>query len=476
MAKFRQLCGRVFRVVVIWGMVTMMASASTMLNVQVAQAIPKPEVDSSRLPGDETGPAEATEKARVCASNFRIPSVPVVDEPAAQRLLMLDKVHQYATGVGQRVAVIDTGVSSNPRFRKLTAGGDFVSDGDGLSDCDGQGTLVAGIIAGTSASTDRFVGVAPAASIIAIRQTSMSFERKNRNIPLPAGVVVTEPNGYGDSRTLATAIVRAVKLGATVVTISSPGCAATANIKDQALGAAVKYAYNRNVVVVAAAGNVSNDSACKAQNPAESYSGQADDWDNVTTISTPNWFEKYVLTVAAVNSINGETVPFSLNGPWVDVAAPGTDIVSLTGVGSARGLASGELTRDGVGPINGTAYAAAYVAGLVALLKERFPKISVDEVVQRIRRSAHASGADFSNTVGYGVVDMVAALTNPLGDAKPNPRESKVLSSPVAAASEDRSAYRVAWIGVGVCLLLMFIVWAITSPMRRTKKLTDFEY
>ena len=73
-------------------------------------------------------------------------------DPAAaspnQTMLNLDGAWQYSRGDGQLVAVIDTGVRPGPRLPNVDPGGDFVESTDGLSDCDGHGTLVAGLIAG----------------------------------------------------------------------------------------------------------------------------------------------------------------------------------------------------------------------------------------------------------------------------------------------------------------------------------------
>ncbi len=59
---------------------------------------------------------------------------------------------QFGRGAGQKVAVIDTGVTPHPRFQHLIAGGDYVMGGDGLSDCDAHGTLVASMIGAAPAN------------------------------------------------------------------------------------------------------------------------------------------------------------------------------------------------------------------------------------------------------------------------------------------------------------------------------------
>ncbi|MGV0360255.1 S8 family serine peptidase [Corynebacterium mastitidis] len=72
------------------------------------------------------------------------------------------------SGRGVTVAVIDTGVTPHPQLAEVIPGSDFVSPEDPapLLDCDGHGTVVAGLIA------SRDAGVAPGAAILSIRQTT----------------------------------------------------------------------------------------------------------------------------------------------------------------------------------------------------------------------------------------------------------------------------------------------------------------
>ena len=91
---------------------------------------------------------------------------------------------EHSRGDGQTVAVIDTGVQPGPRLPDVQPGGDFVESTDGLTDCDGHGTLVAGLIAGKPGA-DGFSGVAPNARILSIRQNSAAFSRGTRGRTRP---------------------------------------------------------------------------------------------------------------------------------------------------------------------------------------------------------------------------------------------------------------------------------------------------
>ena len=149
--------------------------------------------------------------------------------------------------------MIDTGVNASPRV-PAEPGGDFIdAAGDGLSDCDSHGTITASIIAGRGAPTDAFIGVAPDARLISLRQTSEAFE------PVDVQVDPNDPNttpAAASIRSLARAIVHAANLDAGVINISEAACFKVARPVDQAsLGAALNYAVNFKgaVVVVAAA-------------------------------------------------------------------------------------------------------------------------------------------------------------------------------------------------------------------------------
>ena len=67
--------------------------------------------------------------------------------------------------------------------------------------------------------------------------------------------------------------------------------------------------------------------------------------------------------------------------------------------------------QDGPIPIAGTSFAAAYVSGLAALLKQRFPDLTPAQIINRITATARHPGGGVDNYVGAGVIDPVAALT-----------------------------------------------------------------
>ena len=117
-----------------------------------------------------------------CASSLLMPGSDVSTAPAGQRMLDLPTAWQFSRGEGQTVAVIDTGVRPGPRLGTVDPGGDYIGTTDGLTDCDGHGTLVAGIVAGQPGD-DGFAGVAPAARLLALRTASAISPRLRRGRP-----------------------------------------------------------------------------------------------------------------------------------------------------------------------------------------------------------------------------------------------------------------------------------------------------
>ena len=440
---------------------------STMLRVIVAAALavglpglaPLPAASAERPPAidDSLLPPPAPPKPHTPTRKQSDCTTAIFDgqlNPTATQLTPFDlpALWTLTTGDGQKVAAIDTGVSTHPRLPRLIPGGDYVSTGDGREDCDAHGTLVAGIIAATPES-DGFAGIAPGVSVITIRQSSVKY-----------GPVGGRSFGVGDVDTLAMAVRTAADLGATVINISSVACTAGAALRDRALGAAVAYAVDaKDAVVVVAAGNVGPGGNCPQQNPAPDPARRPEpDWETADVAVSPGWYDDYVLTVGSV-STDGSPSTFSLAGPWVDVAAPGEAVVSLnpdhTGVANAY--------RSGTGSaIAGTSYAAPVVSGLAALVRARFPDLSARQVMQRIEATAHRPPDGWDPYVGNGVVDPLAALTDGRPSAPPSWAQRPVAPS-APPPPRETSGRSTAFTGVAGCAALLAAALALISPANR---------
>ncbi|HEY8301582.1 MAG TPA: type VII secretion-associated serine protease mycosin [Jatrophihabitans sp.] len=364
------------------------------------------------------------------------------------------------SGAGQTVAVIDTGVNREAAFGdRLQPGADLVvAGGDGRDDCDGHGTVVAGLIAASPDAQTGFAGVAPGARLIAIRQSSLDYGLKNAK--QNAG-----QNVAGTTSSLADAIRYAVGRGARIINISEASCRngnAPADAGTLAVESAVRYAVLRDTVIVAAAGNVDSASDCKTQNvPGE----------NPATIPVPAGLPG-VLTVGAVDSV-GQPAAFSLAGPWVGVAAPGVDIISTNPLPDSTGQINRFVTTSGVSPVQGTSLAAPYVTGLVALVRARFPALRPPQVIARIERTAEhpSAGGGRDDYVGYGMIDPQAALTAVLpGEAQPSPAprhgpQTLPAAQPHTDPEHDQRLFALlGTLGLFVAILIGVI---ITSTSRR---------
>ncbi|WP_408631812.1 type VII secretion-associated serine protease mycosin [Micromonospora palythoicola] len=329
--------------------------------------------------------------------------------------LEVPEVHHLSQGEGVIVAVPDTGVHPHPDLaRNLLTGKNLLpgSRGDGRKDPNGHGTAMAGIIGAHAQGRGRGVlGIAPRAQVLPI--------------------ISSTHDNVGDTERLALAIEYAIGEGADVISISGGGGTNPRLIR------ALQSAQLSDVVVVAAAGNISTDS----------------------TVIYPAALD----TVIAVSGIDrsGEFWVGSAYGPQVDVSAPAVDIYS-TGpdMGYRRST--------------GTSGATAIVAGAVALIRAKYPYLPADEVAHRLTATAIDKGPPGrDDQYGYGVIDLVAALT---ADVPPRgfgsvPADAPDTAGPSTAAAgppadDGRAATVRGLVTLGV-LVAAGGVWALVARHRR---------
>jgi membrane-anchored mycosin MYCP len=362
-----------------------------------------PPIDPNFLPADgPPGPASPIKQTYACTEVGVLPDTNFRAQPQYMDMLNLPAAWQFGRGGGVKVAVIDTGVSPHSRFPHLVGGGDYLSaGGDGLSDCDGHGTIVASMIGAAPSPSDAFSGVAPDVDLISIRQFSEAFTQ-------PGGGDPKNQAALDSINALARAIVHAANMGAAVINVSGIVCTrAHATLDQNDLGAAVRYAaVDKNAVIVAAAG----DTRKRDCTPNPITANEPRDWNRVDTVVTPDWFDEYVLTVGATDSTGEPLSDLSIAGPWVSVAAPGTNVVGL----SPR---DDSLINAILGPDNSllvpvsTSFSAAIVSGVAALVRAKYPQLSAHQIINRMVRTARTPDGGATDQTGYGVIDPVAALT-----------------------------------------------------------------
>ena len=295
-----------------------------------------PPVDMSLVAPDSTPtPPDKYVRKYACLADDASGAV-LTSVPPAQSMLDIAGAQRISTGKGVTVAVIDTGVNKQSFLAgRLTGGGDYVdpsTTNNGTVDCDGHGTITAGIVAADTRGTGfGFTGVAPDADILAIRQSSTAY--------LTSGAT---PTGAGNTASLAQAIRHAVDAGAQVITTSVDECVPVTDPSqpiqlspaDRELQATVHYAVQHDVVVVNSAGNI-NSGKCQ-KTPQNSDPNP----NLVNQIQVPAVFAGDVLSVASVAPATGTVSSFSVWGPWVSVAAPGEGIVSIDPAAGRSGLAN----------------------------------------------------------------------------------------------------------------------------------------
>jgi membrane-anchored mycosin MYCP len=316
------------------------------------------------------------------------------------------------------------------------------------------------------------MGVAPDATIIAIRQSSRAFEpKKSLNSGARAGTI----------ESLAAAIVHAANLGAKVINISVTSCVAAESVGQQgALAAAIWYAATqKDAVIVTAAGNVTDSGdiggeKCR-QNPLFDpldTSGDVRDWHQAETVSLPSWFSDYVLSVGAVDA-NGVVINKSLAGPWVGVAAPGVGVTGLSPQGGKPVNATPPINGQPAERLWGTSFSAAYVSGVAALVRAKYPQLSAHQIIERIIRTAHNPPAGVDNAVGYGVVDPVAALTHHIDVSAdrtaPVPQE-RLLVPPPPPQPADTRARNIALSTFAVVVAAVVLAWGWRGARNRAMR------
>lgn len=249
------------------------------------------------------------------------------------------------------VAVIDTGVDLDHEDlqNQLVPGVNVIEEGAAPMDDVGHGTHVAGII---SAIVNNNEGVA-----------GMSWF--NKVMP----VKVLDHTGAGSTYAVAIGIIWAVDNGAQVINMSLGNYAEAEFLHD-----AIRYAYDHDVVLVAATGN-----------------------DNTENPGYPAAYPE-VIAVSATNS-SGNKAGFSNYGHYVDLVAPGEHIAST-------------YLNNQYAALSGTSMASPHVAALAAMIRSANPLLTNIEIMETLIQTCTDLGPRGKDKYfGYGQIDVAQALS-----------------------------------------------------------------
>ncbi|AXG79020.1 1,4-dihydropyridine esterase [Streptomyces paludis] len=274
------------------------------------------------------------------------------------------------TGVGVKVAVLDTGVDqTHPDLAGVSiARKDFSGSGNTV-DHHGHGTHVASTIAGSGAKSGwKYFGVAPGAKIIDAK--------------------VLNDNGEGSESGIIAGMQWAVDQGAKIANMSlgredSPDT-------DPLEAAVKKLSAENDILFVIAAGN---------------------EGPRAKTVGSPG-SSTSALTVGAVDS-NDRIADFSSVGPTSngslkpDITAPGVGIVAAK---AAKGVI-GDPAADGYVALSGTSMATPHVAGAAALLAQQHPDWSGQRIKKALVSSARPGAGQSVFQQGAGRADLTKAIT-----------------------------------------------------------------
>jgi len=284
------------------------------LDIKVVKGHKKDQIEADWV--EEDGYVEA----------YDTPNDPYYPQQWAYPVMDCPQAWDMSTGEGVVIAILDTGIDMDHPDIGSQIIGNVNFTLDGMDDVHGHGTHVAGIAAGITNNGIGIAGTARDADILDVK--------------------VLNDNGMGPFSTVAEGIVWAADNGADVINMSLGG-----PNYSQAMQDACTYAWDHGVVIVTAAGN--------------EYS------------ETPHYpaANEHVIAVAATDQ-SDQLAYFSSHGDWVDVAAPGYQIMS-TVIG-------------GYGQKNGTSMACPYVSGIVAMLLTE--GVGYDQVENRLETTSENNG------------------------------------------------------------------------------------
>jgi serine protease AprX len=299
----------------------------------------------------------------------------------------------YLQGQGIGVAVVDSGINPNGDLytsmgvNRQVANIRFNSDyNQNTSDGYGHGTHVSSIVGGDgSESGGQYIGVAPMVNIINVKVSNDDGSAMIKDVVQGLQWVLENKDKYN---------IRVVNL--------SLNSSVAESYNTNPLDAAVEILWFNKIVVVASAGNQGSGTIYPPANDPFIITAGATNDKGTSSLSDD---------VVASFSAYGKTSD-GFNKP--DLVAPGTNITARL-VNSNMGLAqthpNNKVANGVYFRMSGTSMAAPMVSGAVALLFQKNPNLTPDQVKYRLTTTANKAWTGYNaTTAGSGCLDIYAAI------------------------------------------------------------------
>ncbi len=323
-------------------------------------------------------------------------SVPEWQWAAVHADLVPAWVQQAARSI--TIAVIDTGADTTAPIlaAKSPATWNVIGNSTAVHDAVGHGTFVASLAAGSTADASAMTGFGGDARLLIVQanRTGSNFSDVDE----------------------AAAITYAANNGANIINLSLGGAQSSFVERN-----AIDYATQRGILLVAAAGN-----SAEQGNP---------------TVYPAALLGKSGLAVGAANAL-GDRASFSTTGSWVDVLAPGVDVLGALAGGTSANFFTPTVTPGAQGSYgfgSGTSYATPEVAGSAALVWAANPKLDAAGVAAMIEATASGQGT-WSRELAFGNIDVASAVQRATGGVPPQLVRPTVTPKPRPQHAKFRTA------------------------------------
>jgi subtilisin family serine protease len=280
------------------------------------------------------------------------------------------------------IAIVDSGadLAAPDLAAKTPQTYNVLTGSAAVRDLVGHGTFVASLAAGSVTNQEGVAGFGGDAKLLVVK--------------------ASRPDGTLTDVDEASAIIYAVDHGARVINLSIGGPDTSATEQR-----AIDYAAAHGVLLVAAVGN-------------EFAEGNPVEYPAALLQPVGSNGRGGVGLAVAASTTTGDRAPFSNTGSHLSLAAPGQNVfgaVSSTApFGAYPRVHLPHSTRGAYGFATGTSFSAPQVSGAAALVMAANPFLTAGKVAQILKESASGHGS-WTPTLGYGVLDVAAAVARAKG-------------------------------------------------------------